>query len=500
MTGIEIFCGIVIVLLLFYYYSVANYNFWKKQGVPGPKPIPLCGNIAPILFAQASAGDCIQSIYNKYKGEPVVGIYLRRKPALLISDPELIKIILIKDFAKFSDRGINFNEVAEPLSQHLFSLEAKRWRPLRTKFTPVFTTGKLKEMFGMIIECVNTLDKNLETMVAKGDPIDCRELASKYSTDVIGTCAFGINMNAMSDKESQFRQVGKEFFNTTLDRVIRNRLRDSTPKLYTLLGYILPYSYGTNFFMNTVLDVMEHRKKNNIFRNDFIDALIETKAHPEKLGDIELTDSLLAAQAFVFFLAGFETSSSTTSNALYELALNHDIQDKLREEINEHYQTNNNEWNYENIKMMPILDAVFKETLRKYPLLTVLSRKSVEDYTFEDIKISIPKNTTVLIPVFGIHRDPNIYQNPEVFDIDRFKGEAASKIHPMHYLPFGNGPRNCIGGRFAIFQVKIALIKIIHGYKVDVCEQTVIPYQINPRAVFLTPNHTITLKVTKIQA
>ncbi|XP_076642961.1 cytochrome P450 6A1 [Halictus rubicundus] len=500
MTGIEIFCGIVAVLLLFYYYSVANYNIWKRQGVSGPKPIPLLGNMAAVLFSQMSIGDYTQSIYRKYKSESMVGVFMRRQPALVINDPELIKTVLIKDFPKFSNRGVTVNEVAEPLSQNLFSLEPKRWRPLRTRFTPVFTTGRLKEMFGMIVECVNSLEKHLGTLVAKGDPIDCRELAAKYTTDVIGYCAFGVNMNAISNEESKFREVGREFFSTSFLRVLRIRLKDITPKLYTLLGYILPYSYGTDFFMNTVLNVMEHRKKNKIVRNDFINTLIETQAHPEKLGDIELTDSLLAAQAFVFFLAGFETSSITISNALYELALHQDIQDKLREEINEHYEINNEEWHYENVKKMPVLDAIFKETLRKYPPLTVLTRKPVENYTFEDMKVSIPKDTTVFIPVYGIHHDPDIYPNPEVFDIDRFKDDAHSKRHPMHYLPFGDGPRNCIGARFAVFQSKIGLIKIIRDYKVDVCEQTVIPYKINPRAFFLAPDHPITLKVTKIQS
>lgn len=500
MTGIEIFCGIVAAVLLFYYYSVANYNFWKRQGVLGPKPVPLFGNVAPIMFTKMSVGDCMQSIYKRYKAEPIVGIFIRRKPSLLIIDPELIKTILIKDFAKFANRGVNVNEVAEPLSQHLFALEPKRWRPLRTRFTPVFTTGRLKEMFGMIVECVNTLEKHLGTLVAKGDPIDCRELAAKYTTDVIGYCAFGVNMNCMSNEESKFREVGREFFSTSFRRVLRGRLKDAIPKLYTLLGYVLPYSYGTEFFMNTVLSVMEHRKKNNIVRNDFINTLIETQAHPEKLGDIELTDSLLASQAFVFFLAGFETSSTTISNALYELALNQDIQDKLRDEINEHYEINNEEWHYENVKRMPVLDAVFKETLRKYPPLTVLNRKSVESYTFENMKVSIPKDTAIIIPVYGIHTDPDIYPNPDVFDIDRFTDEAVSKRHPMHYLPFGDGPRNCIGARFAVFQSKIGLIKIIRGYKVDVCEQTAIPYKHNPGAFFLAPAHPITLKVTKIES
>lgn len=72
-------------------------------------------------------------------------------------------------------------------------------------------------------------------------------------------------------------------------------------------------------------------------------------------------------------------------------------------------------------------------------------RQSLEDYTFESINLTIPKDTRIFIPIYAIHRDPDIYPNPEVFDINRFSKEAEATRHPMHYLPFGDGPRNCIG-------------------------------------------------------
>nr|XP_033326774.1 probable cytochrome P450 6a14 [Megalopta genalis] len=499
MTGFEILCGVVAVLFLFYYYLTSTYNFWKKRGVPGPKPIPLFGNIASVMFSRLSMAQYMREVYKKYKSEPVLGLFIRRQPLLVINDTELIKRVLIKDFTKFSDRGLSFAETAEPLSKHLFFLETKRWRSLRTRLTPVFTSGKLKEMFFMIVDCANNLEKRLETLAVKGDPIDCQELTNRYTVDVIGTCAFGINMNYVSDVETTFRKIGKEFFTVSLAQQLRVSAKNIAPKLYNLLSSILPRPFGTDFFIKSVLTMIQHRKKNNIVRNDFIDTLMDIQAHPEKLENIDVTDSLLAAQAFVFFLAGFETSSTAISNALYELALNQDIQNKLREEINEHNELNNGEWHYENIKAMPILDGVFKETLRIYPSVPFIDRRSVDNYTFEDFKFSIPKDIYVSIPMYGIHNDPDIYPNPDVFDISRFTPEAESKRNPMHYLPFGDGPRNCIGTRFAVFEVKLALIKTIRNYKFDVCEKTTIPYKVDPRALLLAPNHPIILKVTKVE-
>ncbi|XP_017791301.1 PREDICTED: probable cytochrome P450 6a14 [Habropoda laboriosa] len=496
MTGVEILCGLTVLLLLFYYYMVRPYEVWKKIGLPGPTPSLIFGNFYPVLIGKTSIGDQMTKFYKQFKHLPIFGLYIRGHHVLAVNDPNVIKTVLIKDFSKFADRGIALNEVAEPLSQHLFALEPKRWRPLRTRLTPLFTSGKIKDMLALILESSKTLEKYLETLVEKETSVEVREIAAKFTTDVIGSCAFGIDMNAISNEQCQFREIGREFFGPGWKQGLRLRMREAFPRLYTLLGYLLPEDQMTTFFTKVVMDMIEYRKENNVVRPDFINTLMDIQAHPEKI-NIELTKHLLVAQAFVFFVAGFETSASTISNALYELAQNQDTQDKLRNEIREHYKRNEGEWKYENIKDMPCLDAVFKETLRKYPPVTVIMRKNSEPYTFEDVNITIPKNTRIFIPVYGIHRDPEIYPNPDVFDIDRFKEDAVATRHPMHYLPFGDGPRNCIGARFAIFQTKIGLIKILRNYKLDVCEQTQIPFINEPRTFTLAPKHGLILKITK---
>ncbi|KAL0110980.1 hypothetical protein PUN28_012779 [Cardiocondyla obscurior] len=220
-------------------------------------------------------------------------------------------------------------------------------------------------MFSLISECADNLVQYMEKLADKQEPVECRELTAKYTTDVIGSCAFGIEMNALSNEDSEFRKMGRKAFTPTWIALLRIRLRQMFPWLYEISGYILPQTETTKFFIKVIVETMEYRETNNITRNDFIDMLRELKKNPDKLGNIEMTDSLLASQAFVFFLAGFETSSTTISNALYELALNQKIQDQLREEINEVYVKYNGDLKYDNIKKMDYLDKVFKGTVRK---------------------------------------------------------------------------------------------------------------------------------------
>ncbi|EFN78989.1 Cytochrome P450 6a2 [Harpegnathos saltator] len=441
--------------------------------------------------------DYLMEIYNSYKDEPVIGIFARRSPILIVKDPNLIKDVLIKDFSNFADRGLTIHEKTEPLSQHLVALEPKRWRPLRTKLSPVFTSGKLKDMFPLILECSEHLEQYVEKLASKNEPVECRELTAKYTTDVIGSCAFGIDTNSLSDVDSEFRRMGREVFATKWQNVMRLRIKQAAPWFYNILGYILPQTNFTKFFTRILMENLDYREKNNIVRHDFVDMLLELKRHPDKI-DIELTDSVIASQAFVFFLAGFETSSTTMSHALYELAQNHKIQDKLREEINHKYAKNDGILTYNNIKEMDYLDKVFKETLRKYPPATFLMRKSTSDYTFDGTEINISKGQTVWIPVYAIQRDPNIYPDPEVFDPERFNEEAMQTRNAMFYLPFGDGPRNCIGARFAVYQTKIGLVKILRNYIVDICEKTQIPYINDPKAFLLAPTGGIYLRIIKI--
>ncbi|CAK9832943.1 Cytochrome P450 6a2 [Anthophora retusa] len=447
----EIFCGVAALLLALYYYATSTFDFWKSRGVPSPQPLPFFGTSKDLM-----------------------------------------------DFSKFADRGTKVHDRTEPLSSHIFNLEPERWRPLRTKLSPIFTSGKLREMFGLIIECSHHLEKYLDEQVVNGEPIECRELTAKFTTDVIGSCAFGIDMSALADEDSEFRRMGREVFAVNLENVLRFKIKQFLPKFYDLLGYVVPDNKYAPFFTKVVTDTMKYRTENNIVRPDFIHMLMELRKHPDKVEHVELTDSLLTAQAFVFFVAGFETSSSTMSNALYELAKNQDVQNKLREEIRDCYAKHNGNLKYEDIKGMEYLDKVFKETLRMYPPGAILMRKAVSNYTFNDTKVTIPKDTMIWVPVYAIHRDPDIYPNPDSFDPERFTDEAVAARHPMNYLPFGDGPRNCIGARFAVYQTKIGLITILRNHKVDVCDKTTIPYEFDPGAFLLAPKGGIYLRITKV--
>lgn len=498
MDYIQILLGLAAVLIGLFYYCTSTFDFWKSRGIVGPKPTVFVGNFLNIALRKISFSDQVEAWYKQYKNETVFGIYEGRSPILVINDLDLIKDVLIRDFSLFADRGLKLYPKIERLGEHLFMLEAERWRPMRNRLSPIFTSGKLREMFPLLAECAQNLETYLDHVAESGKAVEVRDLTAKYTTDVIGSCAFGISMNALDDENSEFRRMGRKIFDPTLQLYLRNTLRQILPPLYHIFGRYLQDDEVDMFFINLISETMKYRKDNNISRPDFVNMLMEIKSHPEKLDNMEMTDLLLAAQAFVFFVAGFETSSTTMSHALYELAQHQDIQDKLREEVTESYAKNNGISSYDQLKQLKYLDKVFKETLRKYPVLAGLNRQANQNYTFKGTKISIAKGQIVMIPVIGIQRDPAIYPDPDKFDPERFNEDAVAARHPMSYLAFGDGPRNCIGARFAQYQSKLGLAMILRRHKVEVCENTRIPYESEPKSFLLQLKGGVNLRIQKI--
>lgn len=160
----------------------------------------------------------------------------------------------------------------------------------------------------------------------------------------------------------------------------------------------------------------------------------------------KLTFEEVAAQAFVFFIAAFETTSSTISLCLYELSKNQALQRRVQEEIDQALK--GNAFNYDLMTRLKYLECCFDETLRKYPPAPFLIRECTKSYKIDDHVIE--KGVPIIISTFGLHRDPAIYEDPMTFIPERFlkNSSGGGNASGLYYIPFGDGPRICIGKKF----------------------------------------------------
>ena len=177
-----------------------------------------------------------------------------------------------------------------------------------------------------------------------------------------------------------------------------------------------------------------------------------------------ITEDEILANAFVFFIAGYETTATTLSFATYELTLNPDVQQKLYEEVMSSVDTNG-EIDYDLLARLTYLDAVVSETLRHHSPAISLGRMVANDYKLGDTGITLKKGQRVIMPVYAIHHMEEFYPEPFKFNPDRFLPENRHKIVPYTYLPFGSGPRNCVGMRFGLMEAKLGLAQVIRRYK-----------------------------------
>ncbi|CAH1965690.1 unnamed protein product [Acanthoscelides obtectus] len=415
-------------------------------------------------------------------------------PTLIAVDVEIVKRVLQVDFAHFWGHGTFINKT-DNLSFHLFNLDGPKWKRDRAKLSPTFTSGKMKMMFQLIASCTDELTKVLDE-TSLNNPVDIKDIMSRFTTDVIGSCAFGIECNSLKDPNDDFRKNGRKVTDQLdFEGTVRQFLPFFVPhSLLKLTNFHSQNRSISSFYNRMVKATVNYRKDNNVVRKDFMQLLIELTE-----GEDPLNIDDIVAQCFLFFVAGFETSSSAISFACYELSLHPEIQQQVREEIELTLEKHGGKLTYEALMEMTYMDKVVYETLRKYPALQFLFRTCNKTYNIPDTDVTIDEGTKVIIPVLGIHYDPELYPDPDKFDPERFSEENKATRPSFTWLPFGDGPRICIGSRFGLLQTKLGLCTLLRRFRFTLNKKTKTPLVFSKAGILTSTEGNIWVDLEKIQ-
>ncbi|XP_068979726.1 cytochrome P450 6k1-like [Bombus flavifrons] len=487
-----------------YLFMTRKFNYWSKRGVKEVPPTPFVGNFMDCLLSRKSASEFVKDLYNYSEGLPFLGFYIFDKPFLLIRDPELVKQVLVKDFNYFADRHATTDRKCDRLgSATMFLMKNPGWKSLRTKLTPIFTTGKLKKMFELMLVIADDLAKHLDSLHLEGEGkvIEFKDICGNFTTDMIGSTAFGLRVGSLENPKAPFRVYGRKIFECDLYRSMEFLTIFFCPGVVKFFKSKFFGKAATNFLRSIFWDVIDQRISSGETRNDLIDSLIDIREkhkNDETLTDYTFDGDDLVAQAAVFFIAGFETSATTISFTLYELALNPDIQETLRAEIHDALANTDGKITYDMIMKLPYLDMVISETLRKYPPLGFLDRVAVDDYKMPNSDLVLEKGTPIFISMIGSHYDPQYFPNPEKYDPLRFSDEAKRSRPNCIYFPFGEGPHICIGVRLGLMQSKLGVVQILKDYEISPCKKTKIPIALDPKGLATTSLGGLYLNIRKI--
>jgi len=182
-----------------------------------------------------------------------------------------------------------------------------------------------------------------------------------------------------------------------------------------------------------------------------------------------------------FFVAGFDTVGALINFAIYLMAAHQDVQEKIYQEVKASMEATDGEIDYDTVVRLEYIDMFISEILRRYPPASRLERRCIKDYKLPGSDLVIKKDSLVAISVQGIHSDPEIYPEPDKFDPERFTPENKSKRHPFAFQAFGQGPRNCIGMRFALMESKVVIAYCAYYFHMEPTEKTPIPVKIDAK-------------------
>lgn len=503
--------------LLLYYYFVRPWRFFQRYAIEYDCGIPPFGSYYRRIFQIEPWSVTLQKLYSKYPNERVVGLHeIGGEPAFLIRDPELVKQITIRDFSHFVSRYSGVNKTLDPLIGHeLTNLKNDEWRRIRNLLTPLFTSQKFKQiMVPSLVETRVDLINYLKDELAKCDDIkqvldvDMMELSTRSGIDGFCLAALGIKTDSLRKNDDGFYAVGKSY---------TNHLENITGSEYFSIlrsPYIMKYIFGKTlttqqddlFYRNTFTNIADSRIIRQIKRNDYLRLLQSLRDEQDYdtnvthssgkffasfyylslqhlllpvnhfvcflfLNFIDYTEAEIISQLFEFYESVITENNVIMTFLAQQLAQNTDIQNRVYDEFWKIQQNLEDQpLTYESLKEMKYMDMVISEGLRMCPIATELQRRATKRYTLEDnngVKIPIKPGDAIWIPIYALQMDEKYFPNPMVFDPERFNDENKVKHISGSYAPFGMGPRDCIGCRYATIELKITFYYLLINFVIE---------------------------------
>ncbi|XP_025085720.1 cytochrome P450 3A6-like [Pomacea canaliculata] len=488
-TGVLIFSALLLLALWVWKASQVNKTF-EKIGIKGPKPKPIVGNISEML--EKGFMQCFKEWEKEYG--KIYGIYRGQVPNLVVTDLDLIREVMVKNFVSYPNRQTSKMVDYKPWSETLLTLKDDHWKHVRNVLSPTFSSGKLKKMLPVLRRCCQDLLTNIREKAERGEEMDAKEFSSAYSMDVIAGVAFGIQINSLKNPDEQFVKV-------------TNRILYAPPWMLTVL-FLVPFlgqylrhigiavapKDALDYVIDVISSALKQRRQDQQKYPDILQLLVEAETEPSSVQQVDpeidhrkelsvssswirkgLTEGEIQSNSLLFLLAGYDTTAVAMSFLLFNLAANPHCLRKVQEEIDK--KIGENEVDYQVLNELPYLDMCMYESIRLYPPGNLLDRECVEDTVLGGVPLR--RGMVVCIPVYSIHTNPEYWPDPMRFDPERHTPEAKAARHPFSFLPFGMGPRNCIGMRFAELELKMAVASILQKFSPVLCSRSVYPPKIS---------------------
>ncbi len=419
----------------------------------GPKGYPFIGSITKL--ASANKLDWMQSMANTH-GD-VVQFKLLKRNVYLVNHPDLIKDMLTRSSSNYTKKTVGFKMVKVVLGESTFTAMGDEWRRKRLSVQPYFQRKKIANLATIMTDCITEMLDQWESICDLGKTLQTTDAMMQVTLRVVVKALFS---TSLSDEDIQ---TVADIFNPLLAATNR-RVILPFPFLYQIpttknkqyAGYIAQLDH-------IIYRIINQRKITQDKPMDLLQMLMD--ATDEETG-MPLSDEDLRNEALTMFIAGHETTANAMSWLWATLSQKPEIREKIEQEVDHVLGRRTPE--AADFTNLPYCQKVFKEIMRLHPPVPILPRHVEADDTLG--KYALKGNSDILFSAHLLHRHPDFWDQPESFDPHRFDAETEKKRHPYAYIPFGGGPRMCLGNNFAMMEAIFILAMTTQRFRLNLTQ------------------------------
>ena len=418
-----------------------------------PRSVPAVSRFQSFMDSRAMAHNPVQVLtkYTKLHGDTFQFYFGGVKEAIVTISPTVIQHVLKTNSENYYKSEIQKKRMGHFLGKGLLTTEGEAWRTQRRLIQSGFERKQLEVLSSIMQDSLADSLRDFDKQALLG-PVDIYPHMMKITFAMVARSLFGARL-----KEEDIDLISLAI-STVQEFMVRQTIQPYLNPWFAVSGELRRHEEMRARAFGVLLDYIQRRRK-EAPGHDLLQILMDSR-YSDGHG---MSDELVLSESMQLLVAGHETSSNALSWFLYLLSSRPDCIDRVRQEFDS--VLGERPLSYADVPKFEFTTQVMLEALRLYPPFWMVDRMALADDRAGDL--AIPRGSTVVVFIYGVHHSPQYWENPESFDPERFS-KAKEKLHtPFAHLPFGAGPRGCIGGNYAMLQMLMILSVLLRKY--DFC-------------------------------
>ena len=402
-----------------------------------------------------------------------------RHEIIYLAEPTYIRHMLQTNYKNYV-KNFFYDELKVILGKGLVTSEGEYWRKHRKMIQPAFHHKQIRQFQQIMVDSTKKLILQWEKYALEKTPVNIEYDMRDLTLEIVVKCLFSQDTNIFSKDASYAVNIVLEWSKKRMESFVK------MPKWIPAKSN-REFHEAFSFLQSVIKNIIQNRRKMNSRPDDLLTSLVELTDEESNVG---MDDQQLFDEILTLFIAGHETTAHTMVWTWYLLSLHPQVREKLQNELDSVFT--GNKFSSDMIPHLQYCKMVIQESMRYIPSVWGIGREALEDDTIDGFVI--PKGATVGVSIFQMHHQPDYWENPEGFDPERFHPDIVNNLNKWVYMPFGAGPRMCIGNAFAMMESQIILSIISKQFQLNLRREIPVEFE---SGITLRPKNAMLMDVIK---